>query len=255
MKEKVCDFCSKQFATKQSCNIHKVKCKMKEQFYKTGENENKIKKLEDENKKLKEELDLLKSIIENQHKSNKISKQVNNNNSNNITIFNTNQSIKDLISNLEPINFEQMKEQFENNFSNKYVDKGLEGLVNFMCDISCQNKFVTTDYARKVISYKTQDQQVITDPKANILLNTALKQNADTIIDKAEDRYQYWKSQINDAREEDIEPDSSDLENKLHTKKLKNIAQKAKDNISVDSSDATNLIVLKGMKNKSLAIE
>jgi len=179
MNSQICDFCSKQFATKQSCNIHKLKCKMKDQFYKIEDKEKIIAKLEEENKKLKEESEFLKNIIKIQNKStNKISKQVNNTNTQ-INIFNT-------------------------------------------------------------------------DPIANILLNTAIKQNADTIIDKAEDRYQYWKSQINDAREEDIEPDSSDLENKEHTKKLKNIAQKAKNNISVDSTNATNFIVLKGMENKSV---
>jgi len=112
------------------------------------------------------------------------------------------------------------------------------------------NLFITSDYARKIVSYKTTDEKTVIDPKGHILLNTAIKQNADTIIDKAEDRYQYWKTQIDDAREEDIEPDKSDIEKKNKTKKLKTIAQKAKEDITFDCLDATNVIISKGMKNK-----
>ena len=65
-----------------------------------------------------------------------------------------------------------------------------------------------------MILFKTSEEQLVADPKASILLNTAIKQNADTIIDKAEDRYQYYISQIREAREDDIEPDNIDVEKK-----------------------------------------
>ena len=122
------------------------------------------KNLFEENKKLKEELEKIKlellkkdelisfqkSLFEN---CNNASKQVNNQtNTNNITIFNTSgQSLKDIISNLEPINFDEIKQDFESKFSNKYIDKGIAGLAQFLCDFPCNNKFVTTDYARKMI--------------------------------------------------------------------------------------------------------
>jgi GH43 family beta-xylosidase len=141
------------------------------------------------------------------------------------------------VEHLEPINFEEMKQQFINQFSNKYIDKGVEGLAQFICEIPCFNKFITTDYGRKTISFKLSEpkNQLVNDPKASILLNNTIKQNADTIIDKAEDRYQYFLSQIAEAREEDLEPDQSDVDKKNKTRELKTIAQNAKNNITLDS--------------------
>jgi hypothetical protein len=258
MSSTTCDFCNKNFSRKSNYNKHLQICKIKkEQDYIKSNNELELLKTENANLKsqvkiLTDDLELLKNILENQSKQ--PTKQTNNTQNNNITI-NTSQSLRDLISNLDPINFEEMKSVFENDLSNKYIDKGIEGIARFICEVPCRDKFFTTDYSRKVITYKTSDDQIISDPKATILLNTAIKQNADTIIDKAEGRYQYWKSQIDESREEDIEPDESDLEHKLHTKKLKTIAQKVKDNISVDSTEATNVIILKGIVNKSVVNE
>ena len=142
-----------------------------------------------------------------------------------------------------------MKKQFENKLSNKYIDKGIEGIAHFISEIPCQNKFITTDYSRKIVTYKT-DNQIVVDPKANILLNTAIKQNADTIIDRAEDRYQYWNQQIKDARDDDVEPDKTDIKNRNRTKNLKTIASKAKNDVPIEIEDAANVIILKGMENK-----
>jgi len=242
---KCCFHCKKEFSTKGNCKKHQKICKKQPVINKEGKiNASDYSKLLNFIEEQKKEIKLLKKIVKNTNNTT-------NNTQNNITIFNTSQCLKDTISNLEPINFGDMKISFEKKFSNKYIDKGIEGLAHFICEVPCQNKFVTTDYSRKVITYKTPEQKIVIDPKANMLLNTTIKENADTIIDKAEDRYQYWKSQINDAMEEDIEPDVSDVQNKLHTKKLKSIAQKAKNNIQVESNDATNFIILKGMENKN----
>jgi len=243
-EDRLCQFCKKIYSNKANCKKHKKSCKNNPlNFNKTIDDTTIIK--------------LLKIVEEQKEEINNLKNQIESRQINNITIFNTSQSLKDIISNLVPINFEDMKEQFETNLSNKYIDKGIEGLARFICDIPCNNKFITTDYARKVIAYKTPQEQIISDPKANILLNTAIKKNADLIIEKAEDRYQYWKSQINEARKEDIEPDTLDLASKIHTRKLKNIAENAKNNVTIEAVDATNLIVLKGVENKmgSNAIE
>lgn len=257
MNDKTCIFCNKELSNKQNTVKHQKICKKNPVLIKDKNNEIDYVKLLTIIEEQKKEINDLKVKLETKtqelnsvKKSKSTTKQINNTQNNNI-IINTSQSLKDIISNLQPINFEEMKTVFENNLSNKYIDKGIEGLAQFICEHPCQNKFVTTDYSRKVITYKTSDQQIISDPKANILLNTAIKQNADTIIDKAEHRYKYWKSQVDESREEDVEPDETDLENKLHTKKLKTIAKRVKENIPVDSNDATNLIVLKGIVNKS----
>lgn len=209
--------------------------------------------LKNENINLKSEIEHLKNIIENKHES---IKQINNNtntnliNNSNIIINNGSTNLKDLIANLEPIDFAEMKNSFENDLSNKYIDKGIEGIARFICDIPCQNKIFTTDYSRKVIAYKTQEQ-IIVDPKGSILFNTALKQNADTIIDKTEDRYNYWKLQVKEAYDDEIDAHDIDIENKKHTKKLLNIATKAKQNVSVSPIEATNIFVMEGIANKN----
>jgi cell division septum initiation protein DivIVA len=272
MSCKICIFCKKTFATKQNTERHQNSCKQKPingvlnyeiEYKKTLQELENQKK---ENKKLQEKLEkknedftnltttlLLKSIKEpSQINSNNTTNNNNQTNNQNINIFHSSdQSFKDFIEKLQPINLEEIKEHFETNLSNKYIDKGVEGVAEFLCDFPCNNKFITTDYARKIILFKSFNK-LINDPKASFLLNTAIQQNADTIIDKAEDRYQYHLSQISDARGEDIEPDQSDIDKKNYTKNLKSIAQKAKNNITVNSSDATNIFLMKGMENKIL---
>jgi len=168
MDDKVCQFCKKIFSNKANSKKHLNICKVKKQFD-TVESQNKTKNLNEEIQKLKqiiiqkdEQINLLKTIIENQKPT-----IINNNNNN---YRNTNNTIN-YVSNLEPINFEEMKEQFEKNLSNKYIDKGVEGIAMFICDIPCENKFITSDYSRKLVSYKNPQQQTIIDPKGNILLN------------------------------------------------------------------------------------
>ena len=258
ISEKLCTFCNKTFTTKRNCTNHLLICKIKKQReFDDDKNQkdflqNKIKILEQELCKKEEQIKYQKLIIESFEQNLNLKSNTQNNTQNNITIYNTTQYLKDIISNLEPIKFTEMKDYFEHDFSNKYIDQGIEGLARFICEVPCQNKFITTDYSRKVIAYKNSEQQIITDPKANILLNTAIKQHADIIIDKAGNRYNYWKSQISEYRDGDIEPNTSDIECKTHTKKLKNIAKKVKENILIDNNNATNFIILKGIENKNI---
>lgn len=261
MNTSSCEFCNKTFTRKNYHQKHLLICKEKKNIQLLQSNDKNqllIKEnetLKKENETLKKELELLKSIIEKQNKQCK--NQVNNNNIINkpqIIINNNNNaplSMKDILANLEPINFDEIKNSFENDFSNKYIDKGIEGLASFICEVPCQNKIITTDYARKLVSYKTSPQQIVVDPNASILLNTAIKQNADTIIDKAEDRHQYWKEQVREARDEDIEPFEIDVKNKKHTAKLIKVASKAKQNVPLKSLEATSVVILKGMENKN----
>ena len=265
-QDKTCLFCQKSFKTKRNHQNHLSICKIKkEQEHLKNSNELYSLKLKYqsillENNTLKnditilnKELERLQNIIANKTKSDeKNSNQINNNNNTQINIFNTTppQSLKDLINNLEPIDFNEIKSSFEKDLSNKYIDKGIEGIARFICDVPCQNKILTTDYSRKVITYKTQEQ-IIVDPKGSLLINTALKQNADTIIDKTEDRYNYWKDQVRGAREDDITPHETDVENKKHTKKLLTIASRAKHNLAISPFEAINIFVMKGIENKN----
>ena len=245
-----CTYCKKELSTKQNCSRHMNICKSK-QDYLNEEN----KKLQEENKLLKqiliekeEQIKFLKNLLENKSNAPTI---INNNNNYKPNTINNNVNLNGKLADLVPVDFEEMKEMFNKYFCAKYVDEGLEGLAHFICEVPCKDKIVTTDFARKLIKYKKPDNQLVDDPKASILLNTAIKQNADTIIDKAEDRYQYFLSQIKEAREEDIEPDKSDIQKRNQTKRLKNIATKAKGDIPIKIEQATNIVIMKGMENKN----
>lgn len=201
--EKICPYCDRDFSKKANNVRHQNICKKNPLNDTNGkikvfeEQKQEIKKLTVELVLKEKEITLLKSIIETQSKQQPTI--INNSNTNTI---NNNISLTNKIDHLEPINFEEMKQQFINEFSNKYIDKGVEGLAQFISEIPCFNKFITTDYGRKMILFKLSEpkNQLVNDPKASILLNKTIQQNADTIIDKAEDRYQYFLSQIAEAR-------------------------------------------------------
>ena len=253
-----CTFCSKVLTSKRNYDNHLLICKSKKDF-ELELCQNEIKKLKElllEKEKLllekEEQNKILKNIIDSKNQN--VSTTIINNNykpTNSTNTINNNLNISSKIADLEPIDFDEMKTLFENKFGSKYIDNGIAGLATFLCEVPCKNKVLATDFSRKIVAYKTSDKQIIVDPKANILLNTAIKQNADTILDKAEDRYQYWKQQIKDAREEDMEPDETDIKHRDYTKNLKTIATKVKNDVSIISKEATDIILMKGMENKN----
>ena len=108
-----CLYCEKLYTTKQNTIVHMKKCSSKTLF--------------EENKKLKEELEQIKieltkkNELLNFFKSAKDTNQINttNNTQNNITI-NTTQPLKDIISSLQPINFEEMKKLWWANRTAQY---------------------------------------------------------------------------------------------------------------------------------------
>lgn len=252
-----CTFCNKVLTSKRNYDNHSLICKSKKDF-ELATSQDEIKKLKDlllEKEKIllekDEQIKILKNIIDSKNQT--VSTTIINNYkpTNSTNTINNNVNISSKIADLEPIDFDEMKTLFENKFGSKYIDNGMTGLATFLCEVPCKNKVLATDFSRKIVAYKTSDKQIIVDPKANILLNTAIKQNADTILDKAEDRYQYWKQQIKDAREEDIEPDETDIKHRDYTKNLKTIATKVKNDVPINSKEATDIILMKGMENKN----
>jgi len=257
----LCQYCNKQYSTKGNATKHENLCRKNPNnpLYVNENMTKNEKKLFSLIKQQKKEIELLKSKLNHSNKKEIINNSINTinsnncnntNNTNHVTIINNRQFSKNIIEDLKPINFGGMKEHFKNDFSNKYIDKGMTGLANFICDVPCKDKFITTDFGRQTILFKISNDQAVSDPKANMLLNNTIKQNADTIIEKAEDRYQYYIAQIQEARDDDIEPDKLHVEKKNKTKELKSIVQNVKDNISIEFPEATKVIVLKGMTNK-----
>jgi hypothetical protein len=255
---KTCGFCNKVFTTKRNCLNHISICKIKKQIEydktqnKVDELQNKIKNLENELLKKDEQIKYQKIIIQNYENNNKkCSKQVNNTqtNSNNITIFNTTQTLKDLLSCVEPINFQEIKNSVKEKFNNNYIDKGIEGFATFLCDHPCKNKIITTDFSRGIIAYKTSDQDIVRDPEAIILMNKTIKDNADVILEKTEQRHNFWIDQINDCIDQDIQPEKTDIENKNLTKRLIKTANDCKKDIQIKSLEAANIIKRKTTEN------
>ena len=251
-----CDFCKKSFSRKSNCQTHLLTCKVKRekdhldlcnevQILKTENN-----KLHSEVISLRKELELYKNIIDSKQ-TDKNNSHVINNAQQQINIFNTTPptSLKDLVNNLEPINFDEIKTSFENDFTHKYIDKGMEGFASFLCDVPCKNKIITTDFSRKIVSYKTSPQQVVLDPYASILLNTTLKQNAQTIFEKTEERRLYWDEIIKKTEDDD---DCQDERRKRSqaSRIFKNAAH-AQNNLPLKAKEAMDFILMKGVENRN----
>jgi hypothetical protein len=225
-----CEFCSKVYSTIYNLNKHKNKCKVKlqndykilEEKYKAVNEktskleciekmyeqiELKTKKLEEENTELKKtifklqvEYDVEKKYI-NEYKENykenykellsKVNSTTHINNINNAN-NNNNITLKQVVSKLEPISYEEIKDSMTL-FTNEYVDDGILGFARFLCDHSCNNKIITTDKSRNTIAYRTKLNDFIKDPECLILINKTLQDNSDEIIRKSVNRIEYYK--------------------------------------------------------------
>jgi len=211
----ICHFCNKHFASKRNNIRHQNICKIKnnrelesieslkneikqkeydikqkeEEIIKKKDDEIKqkeeeIKKKDDQLRQKDEHIEFLKSIIETY--TNKPTITYNNNNSINTTT-NNNLTIKQIVSKLDPIDFQDIKEYMDN-YNNNYIDEGAKGFAKFLCDYPFKDKFVTSDFSRNTIAYKTRDSEFIRDPESSYLINRSIKENKDEIIEKSENR-------------------------------------------------------------------
>jgi predicted RNase H-like nuclease (RuvC/YqgF family) len=180
-----CEFCSKKLSTKNNLNEHLKICKEKiYALYSNLENENnQIKsQYEDKINQMQDEITLLKSTIHelemknreyeiqqkyiNQSKEEyreligKVSTTINNTYSN---TSNNNITLKQIVSKLEPICYDDIKNSM-NLFTNEYLDDGIMGFARFLCEHSCNNKIITSDKSRNTIAYRTKFNDFIKDP-------------------------------------------------------------------------------------------
>lgn len=251
MENSICEFCQKTYKTKYSCFKHQKICKFKinNQNYNEiiKQRDLQIDKLEQEFNKYKiekeNEIKFLKELLEkqiNKPTTTIIKSQTNNEN---CTI---NNKLKQIVSNLDPVDFEEIKESMEK-FTKEYIDKGLEGFVYFLCDHPCKNKIVTTDNARNTIAYRTKKQEFIRDPEANHLINRSLRENADTIIEKSRERNTYWKEQFDEELQSEFQ--TKEVEGIKNTDNLIKGAKNAKKNIRVRTKDVSELLKQVGNEN------
>lgn len=203
-----CDFCDKLYNSNYYLQVHLQMCKNKcvsNLETKLKEKDEFIKYLETENKQLKNiinELELKAKEYEieqkyiNEYKENykellgKVNTTtINNNtytqNSNNITM-------KQVVSNLEPISYDDIKNSMPL-FTNEYIDDGLVGFARFLCEHSCNNKIITSDKSRNTIVYRTKFNDFIKDPECLNLINKTLQDNSEEIIRKTNERKEYYR--------------------------------------------------------------
>jgi len=112
----------------------------------------------------------------------------------NNTYSNTSNTItlKQIVSNLEPICYEDIKNSM-NLFTNEYLDDGIMGFARFLCEHSCNSKIITTDKSRNTIAYRTKFNDFIKDPECLNLINKTLQDNSEVIIKKADERRDYYR--------------------------------------------------------------
>ena len=261
-KEKSCPHCKKSFSTKGNCTKHLKICKAKtiieenKQLQQTIENKDKtIENLQTNHKIMEleqiidnkdEQIEFLKSIIETFAKTPTVEYNNYNNNYKPINTINNNFSPKEIVSQLDPVDFDDIK-NFMHLFTKDYIDQGIKGFANFLCEHPCKEKFITTNSSRKNIAYRTKNQEFVRDPEATYLINRVLKENSDIIIDKTKERTEYYKEELQ------IDPDSiyADGERKkINTfTQLKNVTTQVQNGTSINEKEISNIISNYGSEN------
>ena len=201
IQEIICEFCNKKFSRKDNCSRHKTTCKIKINKELTDAIVLKdiIKQKDQELKQKEDQINFLKSMLDKYTVKPTI---INYNNSNNNNTVNNNLSIKQIVSKLDPINFKDVKHHM-GNFTSSYQDQGTEGFAKFLCDHPFKDKFITTDYSRNTIAYKTKEQDFVRDPESTYLITRTLKENKEDIIDSSKDRLNFINNKIKKSTDED----------------------------------------------------
>jgi len=247
----VCEFCNKSFSTKGNCKAHKTTCKIKKnkELEDAVSLKDIIKQKEQELKQKEEQINFLKSMLDKYTDKPTV---INYNNSNNNTVNNNNNlTIKQMVSKLDPINFQDVKEHMEN-YSNNYKDKGTKGFAQFLCDYPFKDKFFTSDFSRNTIVYKTKEQNFIRDPDSSYLINRSIKENSSEIIQRAIDRLNFINTKLKKSNDED-EFDEYIIK-KSELKKLITIAEDIS-SCQIADKEVSNVFRNSGIKTYQQLIE
>lgn len=233
MKDFTCSYCNKEYNNHFNLKRHQQSCRLKYKHEKDilekNHNEtireknliieglkNVIEEKDNEIKILNKEIERLKTenVIGQLKTENTILKQTvkdrqNNYDKlldkfdrpvNNIITYNKT-TVKQIVSKLEPICFNKIKESMSL-FTNEYIDEGIKGFAQFLCDHSLNNKFITTDHSRNIIAYRTDFYDFIRDPECLTLINKTLKENHEEIVNKSLLRMEHYR-QLMDSDDEE----------------------------------------------------
>ena len=197
-EENICEYCNKKSSSIYNLQRHQKTCKeMKNKEIDrlnnlVSELTNKIQEDQYLKNSLEKEVHYLKDLYSELLTRFEHSKTINNNYSSTISSTN-NFTIKQIVSKLEPISYDEIKNSMAQ-LTNEYIDEGIKGFARFLCDYACNNKIITTDSSRSTIVYRTVYDDFIRDPECLNLINNTLQKNSDEIIKKTDERKDYYRS-------------------------------------------------------------
>lgn len=278
MKDFTCSYCNKEYHNQYNLRRHQQSCRIKhkqdsdlliqkfsetirqkdliieglkniiEQIKEEKDNEINILKKEVERLKtenvigqLKTENTILKQTV--QDRQNNYDKLLDKFDRPNTVTINKN-TVKQIVSKLEPICFDKIKESMSL-LSNDYIDDGIKGFAKFLCDHSLNNKFITTDNSRSIIAYRTDFYDFIRDPECLTLINKTLKENNEEVIKKSLDRMEHYRQLMDKDEEEYV--DCSDKAMKVY--ELKKFAEASiKENPDENIKAISNILCKHGLE-------
>jgi hypothetical protein len=197
-EENICEYCNKKSSSVYNLQRHQKTCKeMKNNEIDRLNNlvielNNKIQEDQYLKNSLEKEVHYLKNLYSELLCRFEHSKTINNNYSSTISSTN-NFTLKQIVSKLEPISFDDIKNSMSQ-LTNEYIDEGIKGFAKFLCDHGCNNKIITTDSSRSTIAYRTAYDDFIRDPECINLINNTLQKNSDEIIKKTDERKDYYRT-------------------------------------------------------------
>jgi hypothetical protein len=240
-----CQFCNKTFSRKGNCSRHQDICTSK---YSKKENEELkyiINLQKDELKQKDYQITFLKSMLETYtNKPNIVNYNSNNTVNNNLTI-------KQMVTKLDPIDFKDIKEHM-NNYSTSYQDKGAKGYAEFLCEHPFKDKFITTDFTRNTIAYKTKEIDFIRDPESCYLITRSIKENSEEIIEKASIRLKTINTKIKKTNDDDDFEEY--ISKKSDIKQLIDVAENISNKHIIDK-DVSNIFKNNGLKTYQTLLE
>lgn len=151
----VCKDCDKHFTSKQSLEIHSLKCIEKAINKLKNDYESKIAELEFQNQEQKQ------TIIDLQNKLQEVALTA-------VSRPTKTTQINNYIQQLQPVTDEYLNDNIKH-LSIEHILKGPEGYADYALEYPLKNRLICVDYSRRKVKFKDKDGNIITDPEMNNL--------------------------------------------------------------------------------------
>jgi len=159
-----CNYCYKEFSTRQSLSKHKLKrciflqLEGKDEEYKKqleGKDKEYKKQLKDKDKEYKQQISTLQDKLENIALKNSQT-TINNHNDQRSMMINN------YIDNMKPITPEMLL-SYTDNLTEEHMLEGKKGITKYFCEYPMKGNVLCTDISRKKIKYKDAEGNIQTD--------------------------------------------------------------------------------------------